>query len=79
MIAITGTRSFFSGARSSTHSRVRPLLDITIATSTGRTRPRSPCRASLACSGSEGVPVEARVAEIFCPILNALPMPVITT
>ena len=47
-------------------SAVSPEFEIAIRTSSLRIRPRSPWSASDGCRQSEGVPVEASVAEIFC-------------
>ena len=80
-------RSWRSGAgpgackvgSSATISSVSPLLEMAITTSPLTIRPRSPWMASAGCRKRDGVPVEAKVAEIFWPIRPLLPMPVTTT
>ena len=56
-----------------------PLLESASSTSPLTMRPRSPWVASAGWRNSDGVPVEASVAEIFCPMRPLLPMPVTTT
>jgi hypothetical protein len=60
-------------------SPVSPLFETARSTSPLTIRPRSPWVASAGCRKSEGQPVEARVAEIFCAMNPLLPMPVATT
>ena len=48
-------------------------------TSSGLTMPRSPCEASAACRKNDGVPNDARVAEIFRPTCPDFPKPTTTT
>src|SRR5690606_38046707 len=66
-----GTKTLTSG--------VFPLFEIAITKSSACSIPRSPCIASAACRKIEGVPVEFRVATIFCAIMALLPIPVIIT
>src|SRR5689334_239475 len=60
-------------------SAVSPEFEIGSKRSRLRMRPRSPCCASVGCRKIEGVPVLAKVAEIFSPTRPALPTPVSTT
>jgi hypothetical protein len=60
-------------------SSVSPEFDSTSTRSNERSRPRSPCSASVGCRLIEGVPVEASVAEILAPTSPALPRPVTIT
>ena len=57
----------------------RGAFERAIRRSLPRIRPRSPCPASAGWRKIEGVPVLAKVAEIFCPMMPALPIPASTT
>ncbi len=56
-----------------------PLFETARSTSPFTMRPRSPWIASAGWRKSEGLPVEASVAEIFWAMIPLLPMPVATT
>ena len=56
-----------------------PLFDMAITTSPLLIIPKSPCNASAAFKNTAVVPVEARVAAIFSPIIPDFPIPVTTT
>ena len=56
-----------------------PLWEMASTASPLTMRPRSPWMASAGCRNSDGVPVEASVAETFWPIRPLLPIPVTTT
>ena len=70
---------FRSAGSSRVSSSVSPLLESAMTTSSRAIRPRSPWAASAGCTKSDGVPVEASVAEIFWATKPGFPMPVTTT
>ena len=56
-----------------------PPLEMASTTSSVVSMPRSPWLASAGWTKNDGVPVEARVAAIFCPIWPDFPIPVTIT
>ncbi len=77
--ATTGEPSRFTHGTRARISSVSPLFETASSTSPFTIRPRSPWMASAGWRKSEGLPVEASVAEIFCAMIPLLPMPVATT
>ena len=57
-------------------SSLSPELDNANTTSLSTIIPKSPCAASAGWTKKAGVPVEANVAAILCPICPDLPMPI---
>jgi hypothetical protein len=75
VMAMIGTfKASNDGSRRITSS-VSPLWERISITSSRCTRPRSPWTASAGCRQWLRVPVDARVAMIFCPTRPALPIP----
>ena len=77
LISASPTR--LSMTRSRKISSVSPLAESAITTSPAAKPPMSPWTASPGCRNSAGVPVELRVAAIFCAMMPLLPIPVTTT
>ncbi len=77
--AMIGAPIRLSAGSSRKISSVSPLFDSASTRSPGTSRPRSPCSASAGCRNSDGVPVDANVALIFCAMNPGFPIPVTTT
>src|SRR5437016_4746987 len=74
-IVMIGTSRRFSCITRPNSSSDPPLFDNRIATSSGPTMPRSPCRESTGCRNDAGVPVDVSVAAILRAISPDLPTP----
>ena len=60
-------------------SSLSPLFEIAKTISSGLIIPKSPCNPSVEFINILVVPVEAKVADIFLPIIPVFPIPVTTT
>ena len=74
-MAIIGTEKRREKVMMFFNSTVSPDHDSARITSSRVIIPRSPCDASLGWTKEAGVPVEAIVAAIFCPMCPLLPIP----
>src|SRR5437899_8698481 len=74
-IVMIGTSRRFSCITRPNSSSGPPLFDNRIATSSGPTMPRSPCKESTGCRNDAGVPVDVSVAAILRAIRPDLPTP----
>ena len=79
VMAITGTPIFRITRRSTLRSVLSPLFPMARRTSSSRTVPTSPCKASPECKNVAGVPVLRRVAAILEPMIPDFPIPETST